>query len=183
MQNLQSVGLGRRAVDPVLELREFDPLTGLATRALFRQRLDEQWVRSSAAHRPLGLLLIEIDHFRELRRSLPKTMMRQVLAKLGEATSQACKRRADLAARTRLHQLAAILADADLDGARIVAERIQKQISSIDVPAKEHPSITVSVGLAAVQPTPSHFASSLLMAADDALERAVEQGGGAIQEA
>lgn len=183
MQNLQTVRHGRRAVDPTAELREFDPLTGLATRALFRQRLDEAWDRSSAAHRPLGLLLVEVNDFALCRRDWSKQETRMVLGQLGQCISQSCKRRADFAARTRLHQMAMILSDADLEGSRLVAGRLLDEVRALNIFSRPDQPLSVSIGVAAALPSSSHFASSLLMAADEALRRAIEMGPGQIAEA
>lgn len=176
MQNLQTVRYGRRAGDPGAELREFDPLTGLATRRLFRQRLDEHWERAHQLHRPVGLLLIEIDQFHRYRRECDKAQVRDMLARLGRCVSQACFRRADFAARLRLNQMAALLVDADAAGARLVADRMRDEVRAQNIFQRPDAPISVSIGVASMQPTASHFGSSLMMLADEALEQARDLG-------
>lgn len=88
-----------------------------------------------------------------------------------------------MAARTRLHQLAAILADADKQGSMIVAHRIQQAIREREVLDFDGQALTVTIGVSSLHPTASHFASSLLMKADDALDLARERGAGQIASA
>lgn len=183
MQNLQTVGHGRRAQDPATELRQFDPLTGLSTRALFRRRLDQQWERSQLAHRPLGLLLIEIEGLADYRRQHDKAQTRELLGRLGRCVSEACFRRADFAARLRLNQMAALLVDADAAGARLVAERMRDEVRAQNIFKHPDDPINISIGVASTLPTPTHFAGSLLLRADDALAHARDLGANRIFEA
>ncbi|MGJ8670259.1 MAG: GGDEF domain-containing protein [Oceanococcus sp.] len=182
MQNLQSIGCGRRRVDPTAELREFDPLTGLATRPLFRMRLDEQWEKSRLQHRPLGLLMIQLCDYRRFRAEHSKQDVRLALAAIGQEISHACFRRADFAARIRLDEIAAVLTDADEEGAREVANRLAENIPALNIRLSERVGdvLTVNIGAVAETPGPSHFASSLLMRGDEALERARDLGPGQV---
>ena len=183
MQNLQSIGRGRRAVDPTAELREFDPLTGLATRPLFRGRLEEQWDKSCHQHRPLGLLMIQLCEYRRLRALNAKARVREALARVGREISQVCFRRADFAARIRLDEIAVVLADADAAGSLQVAQRLAAAIQSLQIPISPQRGdvLKVNIGAVAETPTPSHFASGLLMRADEALELARELGPGHVR--
>ncbi len=177
MQNLRQVRGGRRAVDPTSELKEFDPLTGLASRPFFRFRLEEQWEQSCRNHRPLGFLMVVIDDVASLRREYSKDAWRSMLGALGSAVSQSCQRRADFAARVRVGEVAAVLSDASVDGARVVADRIRTAIYAQPA-VPEH--LRVVMGGVSVMPNPSYFANALWMRANEAVDEARDAGSGGI---
>lgn len=171
MQNLRQVRGGRRAVDPTTELKEFDPLTGLASRPFFRFRLEEQWEQSCPNHRPLGFLLLVIDDAASLRRECSKQDWRSFLGTLGSAVSQSCQRRADFAARVRVGEIAAVLSDANEEGTRVVAERIHTALQAHEgIPSH----LRLLIGGVSVMPNPSYFANALWMRANEAVEQAAE---------
>ncbi len=177
MQNLRQVKGGRRAVDPISELKEFDPLTGLASRPFFRLRLEEQWELSCRNHRPLGFLIIAMDDVAGLRRQHSKSVWREVLGALGSAVSESCRRRADFAARVRVGEIAAVLSDASVEGTRVVAERIHAAIhAQPSVP--QH--MRLLMGGVSVVPNPSYFANALWMRANEAVIEAREDNSSGI---
>lgn len=177
MQNLRQVKGGRRAVDPVSELKEFDPLTGLASRPFFRLRLEEQWQLSCRNHRPLGFLILAIDDVAGIKRQSSKAGWRELLATVGSAVSDACKRRADFAARVRVGEIAVVLPDATVDGTRVVAERIRAAILAHgDLPQ----GLRLLMGGVSVVPDSSHFAKALWMRANEAVMEADSEASSGI---
>jgi diguanylate cyclase (GGDEF)-like protein len=67
----------------------------------------------------------------------------------------------------------------DLDGARMVAERVQQYIHSLGIPHESSEIdgvVSISVGVAVATPTPRHTAEQLLAAADSALYAAKHAG-------
>lgn len=177
MQNLRQVRGGRRAVDPTSELKEFDPLTGLASRPFFRFRLEEQWEQSSRNHRPLGFLLVVIDGVATLRRQFSKQQWRDMLGAVGSAVSQSCLRRADFAARVRVGEIATVLSDANTEGVAVVAERILDEVRARpEVPQ----DLRLVMGGVSVLPNSSHFANAVWMRANEAVEQAREPASGGV---
>lgn len=177
MQNLRQVKGGRRAVDPISELKEFDPLTGLASRPFFRMRLEEQWELSCRNHRPLGFLIIALDDVAGLRRQHSKVVWREVLGAVGNAVSESCQRRADFAARVRVGEIAVVLSDANVDGTRTVAERIGAAIFAQPC-VPQH--MRLLMGGVSVVPNSSHFANALWMRANEAVIDAKDDGSSGI---
>ncbi len=171
---------GRRSVDPTPELAHFDPVTGLAARDLFEERLQQQWDLCQAGHRPLGLLLIDFDDFSAHRAAHDDAAVDLSLIRSARLVSSICRRRADLAARVRSGELAVLLSDVDLDGAVVQAEAIRRGVEDMQIPLEDGGAdkrLTVSVGVVCIVPPATHFPHTLIIACDHALKEAKEEGG------
>lgn len=158
-----------------------DPLTGLANRRLFDDRLREEWSRAQRDGKPLALIAIDIDHFKEYNDRFGHPAGDECLKRVAEAIGGTF-REIDIAARTGGEEFALLLPGLDAKGAALVAERIRSAIEGLGV---EHPHpdqavVTISLGVAAASPTLTDDASALMAAADRALYRAKENGRNAI---
>lgn len=154
-----------------------DEPTGLHNRHWLESMLPRQVARSTAAKTPLGLLLVEIDGFAGYT------------ARFGSAAAdRACRvtadtlvnnlRPTDLIACYGTGQFAAVLPESGAADACVVGERVRQAVNRAAAVASGDgavPSLTVAVGVAALQP--SADASSLLAAAEGALQTAKASGG------
>ena len=184
MNNLKTMPRGRRAMDAGADLSGFDPLTGLASRALFQQRFCEQWDHCCKSHVPVSLLLIGFDRFSEFRATRHKSQIHGALAAAGQVLGRSCERRADLVGRMRSGEFAALLADAAPSGARHVAERIQRGIAELQIPFGDSPRdglLSVSIAVVSTQPAANHFPGTALVIGDAALRSAKQRGCGQIE--
>ena len=82
----------------LLSLAHFDPLTGLANRSLFRARLEENIAHAKRVQDKLALLLLDLDHFKEINDSLGHPIGDVLLCKVAEQLT-ACTRETDIVAR------------------------------------------------------------------------------------
>lgn len=178
MLNIHQVPRLRRAVDPAPEIDGFDPVTGLPGRELFCARIGKQWDWSLRKQSPISLLLINLDHFKRYQDTAGETGANRALGEVGEVIATACRRRADLAGRTRLGEFGVMLSECALAGAEQVAQSIRTQIDAmqLDTGAPSTRAITVSVGGTFRVPTRSRFQNSLLIDADRALAQAKAEG-------
>lgn len=179
MQTLRVARPCRRAVDPTPELKDFDPLTGLAARSLFEQRLDQQWALCRDGHRQLGLLLLDFDKLGEFRANNHKHVVGAALADSAAVLKRHCRRRADLPARIRSGEFAVILSDVDQAGAGQQAEVIRAGIEALKIPRRaDQPEefLTVTIGLVCLVPPASHFPRALMIGCDQVLRDAKDQG-------
>jgi diguanylate cyclase (GGDEF)-like protein len=150
-----------------------DDLTGLGNRRLLLRVLDEFFAdREGPAdeHRRLALLLIDLDHFKEINDSFGHPVGDQVLKGLGPRLREVI-RDSDVLARLGGDEFGIVLTDADVAYSTTVAERVTTQLEqafTLDV-ASLH--ISASIGIALV---PEHARSSaeLLRCADVAMYRA-----------
>jgi diguanylate cyclase (GGDEF)-like protein len=117
------------------------------------------------------LALIDCDHFKQVNDRASHVAGDQVLKRIGKVLHAAC-RRTDVAARFGGDEFALVFADATIDDAKGVCERIRNVVERhADDGA---PRVTVSIGLAAA--VDGDTVESLLKRADAALYRAKGEG-------
>ena len=154
-----------------------DALTGLANRRLLVSRLDEEVRRARRTKVPLAVVMIDIDHFKEVNDTFGHAMGDVVLRNIGTMLN-ASLRATDLAARYGGEELTLVLPYTDGPSALQVAESLRQKIAALDhVLGGTTLRKTVSMGVAARGgQAESPDAEELLRRADEALYRA-KQGG------
>lgn len=156
-----------------------DGLTGLANRRCFDDTLIREWVRNGREDNFLGLLMIDIDHFKAYNDALGHVDGDVCLRGVARAIRDATNRPGDLVARYGGEEFAIILPNTDFDGARVVAENIHANLGRSCI---SHPNsqvacnVTVSIGVAATVPTCDTTPEHLIQAADRALYQAKQSG-------
>ncbi len=167
------------ANDQLWQLSQQDGLTELANRRAFDRYLAEQMAVAVRHKRALALVLIDVDHFKAYNDHYGHHAGDLCLKRLAAALQACCRRPADMAARYGGEEFALILPDTDLTGARHTAEAARAAVAALGI---EHsscstgPHISVSIGLAMVDPSRSMTMAQLIVAADGALYRAKEGG-------
>lgn len=154
-----------------------DVLTGLSNRRRLMSRLEEEVGRARRYQTPLAVVMIDIDHFKQVNDVHGHAMGDEVLRNIG-AMLKAGVRGTDLAARYGGEELTLVLPHTDIPAALLVAENLREKFASLEhqldgVTLKK----TISMGVAARDgkgDMPS--AEDLLKHADEALYRA-KQGG------
>ena len=156
--------------EQLAQLSHTDPLTALGNRRALSLHV-EHWIGSVSDHACASLLLIDIDHFKQINDRFGHAEGDRVLVDMAQRLL-ASVRSGDGVVRYGGEEFAIWLPDADLDEASDIAERVHDQISSLEV-ADE--SVTVSIGIASLQPC-AEYLQHLLAAADKALYTAKAQG-------
>lgn len=156
-----------------------DPLTGLANRRLFLDRVDHQRRRGGRRDGPLGaVLFVDVDDFKTLNDTLGHQAGDEVLIAMAERVKE-CLRPGDTAARLGGDEFAVLLEEAEgRDDALAVAERLR---TAIEVPLTVVDRIvgpTASIGVALLRE--DHDADLVLRDADLAMYRAKSTGPGRI---
>ncbi|MGB9366638.1 MAG: diguanylate cyclase [Xanthobacteraceae bacterium] len=162
--------------DLVSRAREFerlaglDAMTGLCNRREFERLAEAEWARFQRYLRPLSLLLIDIDQFKEINDRFGHEAGDKALKQLASVCS-AARRTTDLVARLGGDEFAILLPETDLQQALVVAERIRHEISS----SSSDPGMTASIGIASATLGMSGT-GAFLRAADKALYEAKAAG-------
>ena len=153
-----------------------DPLTGLFNRRYAEETLTRELHRATRSRQSLGVLAIDVDHFKRFNDSFGHEVGDQVLRELGALLLRSI-RGGDVASRIGGEELLVILPEAELEGALARAEQIRASVSQLQLRHLDRPigQITISIG-AAVFPEHGQLAEVLLRAADAALYRAKHQG-------
>ncbi|GAC1319662.1 MAG: hypothetical protein NVSMB25_10810 [Thermoleophilaceae bacterium] len=154
-----------RLVERLVDSSRTDALTGLLNRRGFKELLDVELERSSRAERPLCLLVIDIDQFKQVNDAYGHPTGDRALRLFARTLSETV-RRIDRAARIGGEEFAVVLPDTPSHSAYLLAERLRRRIAE-DSPA--HPvELAISIGIAC---SPEHGRTSddLMHAADRAL--------------
>jgi len=154
-----------------------DPLTGLGNRRLFQQQMDHAILLSKRTGHAIGLLLIDLDGFKQINDSAGHEAGDTVLKEVAERLTAIC-RRADTLARLGGDEFVVLMeTGASVDGAMILADRIHASLGRPIRYGRTSLNIGASIGIAVPETLPEE-ADDLLRAADTAMYRAKASGGG-----
>lgn len=158
------------------ELSARDGLTGLYNRRELEKRLHEETQRARRYTHPLSVMMLDIDHFKNVNDQYGHQAGDEVLITVTDLI-QLHMRPVDVVCRYGGEELAVILPETDEEGARTVAERVRATVadSITTTPQGDMVHVTVSIGIATF-PRDGDTASSLIHAADTALYVAKQEG-------
>lgn len=151
-----------------------DPLTGLGNRTALSKALSRE-TRLAQRHRePLSILVIDIDHFKNINDTFGHSCGDDALKQLGAAL-RSMSRETDQSFRYGGEEFVLLLDKTDLKGARVIAERLRHRISQLQIESREHTlTITASIGVSTL--SENDCGDSLFQRADKALYRAKQEG-------
>lgn len=152
-----------------------DPLTRLANRRVFDERLRQHLAECDRTGQVLSLILADLDHFKEINDTYGHAAGDRVLAAVSSAAKRAV-RNIDLCTRYGGEELAILLPQTPIERARDVAERLRRtfEASRVEVDGRVI-SVTASFGVASF-PTSTGRHDSLFSSADKALYEAKRSG-------
>ncbi|WP_342117340.1 GGDEF domain-containing protein [Pseudoduganella sp. OTU4001] len=156
-------------------LANTDSLTGLANRRHFMEHGSREVSRARRYRQPLAMLLLDIDHFKEINDNFGHPAGDKVIA----AVANACRtsgRGSDLAGRIGGEEFAVLLPETNAIAAQLAAERLRRKIADLDLAAHGITrAITASIGVAVLQGSETAL-EALLARADQALYLAKQTG-------
>jgi diguanylate cyclase (GGDEF)-like protein len=160
------------------ELASSDELSGLGNRRGFDARLQAEWDLAAELRRPVGLLMLDVDHFKLFNDRYGHLEGDHCLRGVGEALSKISRGEADFPARYGGEEFALLLPGASQEKAMLIAERLRRTVESLSFTNTESPwgFVTVSVGVASLVPEKNESAEKLVEAADAGLYAAKRQG-------
>ncbi len=155
-----------------------DGLTGLANRRRFDAMLDREWRRAARDGTSLGLIMIDIDHFKRFNDRYGHLRGDYCLRAAAQALQASVRQDVDLVARYGGEEFAMILPGAELAEAEAIATRALAAIRDLQQPHSASPfgQVTISLGVAAILPDQAGGPERLIEAADAALYRAKQMG-------
>jgi diguanylate cyclase (GGDEF)-like protein/PAS domain S-box-containing protein len=158
-----------------------DGLTGLANRRSFDTRLLEEWSRAHRQRSCLGLLMIDLDHFKAYNDRYGHPAGDECLRAVAKILAAEAQRPTDLAARYGGEEFVMLLPDTDAAGCARIGEKIRRALRAAALRHESNmPSqrVTASIGASACRPSiePSLEVTVLVEAADRALYAAKGDG-------
>jgi len=167
----------RKSLEQELTRQAFhDPLTGLANRALFLDRVRHALPLARRHRQSLSVLFLDLDDFKKVNDSLGHAEGDRLLITTAERL-RACARAGDTLARLGGDEFAVLIEDAaDSAGVDIAVNRFQTALNRPYQLEGGEVGVTVSIGVASA--TPEHSADDLLRDADTAMYSAKRRGKG-----
>jgi diguanylate cyclase (GGDEF)-like protein len=173
MALLAAVGLRRaRIVDELERQAASDALTGLPNRRTVNEFLASRLAESRRTGKTLGLVLIDVDHFRQFNEEAGHDAGDEVLKEVSEVLRRSI-RAYDLAGRYGGEEFLVILPGADMKDSMQTADRIRERIASLS--PRYGCRVTASLGVS-LYPESAEESEALLKLADRALYRAKRLG-------
>ncbi len=159
-------------------LASTDALTSLPNRRQFDATLQKEWYRALRDGAPLGLMMIDVDRFKQLNDLFGHQTGDGFLARVGRIIRDNVRRAGDMAARYGGEEFAVVLPGTGASGALEMAEHIRRAVAAADfsgVVEGGYP-LSVSIGVAASVPLAGAGAAALVHNADAALYQAKRNG-------
>ena len=153
-----------------------DELTGIANRRSFERALADEWNRARRREHSLALVLLDLDHFKELNDRRGHPAGDDCLRRVGAFLAETIRRSGEVVARYGGEEFAILLPAVDADAAIQVAETLREGIEQLAVPYGNGRRMTASCGVAAFIPAPDLTPESLVASADRALYAAKHSG-------
>ncbi len=169
----------RNLIRSSVKLREQsirDYLTNLFNRRYMEETLEREIKRAVRQKYPIGIIMLDIDHFKRFNDSLGHAAGDSLLKELGNLLNKNV-RGADIACRYGGEEFVLILPGASLEVSKERAELLRNQVKTLQVKHKDQTlkSVSISLGVA-VFPKHGSNADVVLKSADDALYRAKHEG-------
>lgn len=153
-----------------------DGLTGLFNRHFMEIALDRELRRAARHNKPVAIMMLDIDHFKQFNDTYGHEAGDTVLRELGDALLQAV-RNEDILCRFGGEEFVAIFPELSLAAAMERAEYLRRMVSEIRVRSRGESlrEITLSIGVA-VYPQHAETLEEIMRAADRALYEAKHLG-------
>jgi two-component system cell cycle response regulator len=166
----------RTSRDRAMLVAVTDPLTGLYNRAYFHEALGVEFRRAQRYKHPMSLVLLDLDHFKQVNDTLGHTAGDQALREVSTRLRQTA-RSTDVVARHGGEEFAMILPETDLEQGLIAAERFRAAVDGAVVRGARGGSRTLTLS-AGVGCYPAHASSvtELIELIDVALYKAKRLG-------
>jgi len=164
--------------DQLKHLSTHDTLTGIANRRHFDDSLKGEWRRAMRLGTSVGLIMLDIDHFKQFNDQYGHVAGDGCLQKVGQVLTSAAQRPGDLAARYGGEEFAIILDSSEMNSVIEIAEKCRAEIEAMQIPHELSPFgiVTVSIGVKVLLPSDACTRIDLVEQADQNLYQAKELG-------
>lgn len=163
----------------VRDLSNRDGLTGIPNRRYFAETLERLWKQAARLSKPVSIIMCDIDHFKAYNDTYGHLKGDECLKLVAENLSKALKRPLDIVSRYGGEEFIVVLPDTSIKGATHIAEILRKKIESLKIMHKTSSVtdvVTISLGVASTIPSHKSSYEELILAADNALYEAKENG-------
>lgn len=173
----------KHKTDLLKDIASLDSLTSLVNQERLDDYLDIEWRRSLREFYSLSLIKIDIDGFTAYNDHYGIGMGDDVLKRVARLLGSHCNRAADMLSRYGADEFMLLLPATELDNALFLAENMVRGVSNLAIEHQfaEHETITVSAGVATIEPSRDKRHQDLVAEVEDILYRAQQMGGNQAQ--
>ncbi|MGB6353441.1 MAG: EAL domain-containing protein [Steroidobacteraceae bacterium] len=170
----------KQTEEVIRHMAHHDPLTGLANRTLFQERLGQLIANARRRRESVAMMFLDLDHFNQINDSFGHYVGDIVLREISKRLSL-CLREGDALARWGGDEFVVALAGPDVHGAsKLVAEAILQALNEPVSAEKHELHLGGSIGIS-IYPADGNDVQTLMRAADTAMYHAKEKGRGALE--
>ncbi|MCP4333742.1 MAG: diguanylate cyclase [Gammaproteobacteria bacterium] len=169
----------RESQQQLNNIARVDALASICNRREFDLRLMIEWSRGARTGQPLGLLMIDVDKFKQYNDHFGHLRGDECLIAVAQILNACIQRTSDLIARYGGEEFIALLPESDLEGAMTVAEDCLAAILDAEIAHVNSdvlPCVTISIGVSAMVPIHDKSSAMLIEQADIALYQAKQNG-------
>ena len=156
-----------------------DALTGVHNRRAFDERFAQEFARAARGHGSLGLLMIDIDHFKAYNDHYGHPAGDKCLRQVSQALAATLKRPSDFLARYGGEEFAVLLPDSTVAEAQKVGEMLIERVRQLELPhggSSTAPHVSISIGACAATPPVRGLQEQFMTETDGLLYRAKATG-------
>jgi diguanylate cyclase (GGDEF)-like protein/PAS domain S-box-containing protein len=164
----------KQAEARILQLAQYDMLTGLPNRTLLTDRVNQAINSAQRNGQTLTLMFFDLDRFKNVNDSLGHSIGDELLVQVGQRLQQLVREQ-DTVSRLGGDEFVLLLLDTGAEGASRVAEKVMHAVSAPYRIQHHEINITLSIGIA-LFPTDGQDFENLLQSADIAMYRAKQSG-------
>jgi diguanylate cyclase (GGDEF)-like protein len=168
----------------ISQLAQHDTLTGTKNRRVFDEHLARLWPRAVAERRTIAILLIDVDHFKAYNDYYGHQAGDGSLRQIADCLQSTVRGPLDVLSRYGGEEFVAMLYDVDIDQAMAIADRARRAVHQLGIEhrgSRTSATITISIGVAVIAPSPSRTPRGALQLADQALYAAKVGGRNCVQ--
>lgn len=165
-----------RADEDNRRLAAVDSLTGVANRRAVIAALDRDVARSIRTHEPMALMMVDIDHFKNVNDRYGHPVGDKVLCSVAEVLRERVRSQ-DLVGRYGGEEFMVLLPDTMAKGGYLLAQQLCEAVQALRLEHEGQPiPVTVSIGVYGGRLQPGDHWDMLISAADRALYEAKDRG-------
>jgi diguanylate cyclase (GGDEF)-like protein len=147
-----------------------DGLTGITNRRRFDEFFQQEWKRAARECVPISVVFFDVDFFKPFNDTYGHLSGDDCLKRVATCIESTLNRAGDLVARYGGDEFIVVLPGTGAEGALQVAETLRARIESLEI------GVTISLGVATMQPEQQNSPADLIAAADEALFQAKQTG-------
>lgn len=161
-----------------------DPLTGIANRRKFNVEYDKEWQAAISNQKPLSLIIIDIDCFKQYNDHYGHLIGDESLINVAQTLKLGVVKPRDLVSRFGGEEFILLLPETDFDAANHIASRCKRLIEDLKIAhagSCVSDTLTISLGVGTVVPNYSSLPQEFIRSVDDLLYLAKKNGRNCVE--